>query len=78
MKKSLGVVSAIVSNRKKCAMKVNQVFTQHGHIIMGRMGLPYPKKKCWVITVIVDSTPSELNALASKLSKIQGVCVKAS
>ena len=66
MNKRFGFVGIIVHNRTQCAPQVNQALTEHGNIVTGRMGLPYEKKGCWVITVIVDATEEELNALTNR------------
>ncbi len=76
MKKRLGVVGIIVENRKRCAPLVNDLLTQYGDIIVGRLGLPYPERGINVITIIVDGTNDEIGALTGKLGMIEGVTVK--
>ena len=76
MERRLGFVGIIVEDRKIAAAGVNKVLSDFGEIIAGRMGLPYAKKKCCVIAVIVDATTDELGALTGKLGLIKGVSVK--
>ncbi len=75
-KKRLGIVGIIIEDRKKSATKVNEILTQYGDIITGRMGLPYPNRGYNIITLIVDGTTDEIGALAGKLGMIEGVVVK--
>lgn len=76
MKKRLGFVGVIIENRKKSASSVNKILSDFGDIIIGRIGLPYEKKDCSVITLIVDATTDEIGALTGKLGSIKGISVK--
>ena len=75
-KKRLGFVGIIINDRAKSAPKVNQILSEYGDIIAGRMGMPYHEKKCWVITIIVNATTDELGALTGKLGKLEGITAK--
>ena len=76
MQRRLGFVGIIVEDRKKAAHEVNEVLSAYGDIIAARMGLPYMKKDCFVITLIVDATTDELGSLTGKLGRIKGISVK--
>jgi len=76
MKKRLGFMGVIIENRKKSASSVNKILSDFGDIIIGRIGLPYEKKDCSVITLIVDATTDEIGALTGKLGSIKGISVK--
>jgi len=76
MAKRLGFIGIIIHQRKKCATAVNALLTEYGDSIVARVGLPYDKKKCSVITLIVDMTTDELGTLTGKLGQIDGVSVK--
>jgi len=76
MERRLGFVGVIIENRKAAAAAVNKVLSDFGEIIAARMGLPYAKKNCCVITLIVDATTDEVGALTGKLGLIKGVSVK--
>ena len=67
----------IVHDRKKAAPLVNEILTGFGSLIAGRMGLPYERRNCSIITLIVDATTDELGALTGRLGGIEGVSVKA-
>lgn len=76
MDKRLGFVGIIVEDRKKAAQEVNRLLSEHGDIIVARVGLPYRERKCSVITLIVDATTDELGALTGKLGALSGISVK--
>lgn len=76
MEKRLGFVGIIIENRAKGAPDVNKVLTEYGELIVARTGIPYPRRKCCVITLIVDATTDELGAITGKLGKVAGVSVK--
>ena len=76
MDKRLGFVGIIVEDRKKAAHLVNDLLSEHGDIIVARVGLPYRERQCSVITLIVDATTDELGALTGKLGALSGVSVK--
>lgn len=75
MDKRIAVVGIIVENLEM-ATEVNKVLHTYGHIIVGRMGIPYRERGISVISIIVDGTSDELSAMTGKLGKISGVSVK--
>ncbi|MDD5561826.1 MAG: iron-only hydrogenase system regulator [Candidatus Omnitrophica bacterium] len=76
MEKRLGFVGVIIHNRTKEAPQVNNILTEFGELIVGRMGIPHVKRQLSVIVLIVNATTDELGALTGKLGKISGVSVK--
>ncbi|HNX69026.1 MAG TPA: iron-only hydrogenase system regulator [Candidatus Omnitrophota bacterium] len=76
MSKRLGFVGIIVENRKEAAHEVNELLSEHGDIIVARVGMPYKERHCCVITLIVDATTDELGALTGRLGALKGVSVK--
>ncbi len=73
----LGVVAVFVENRLDTAPKVNQILSEYGRILVGRMGIPYRERNSSVIAVIVDGSNDEIGAMTGKLGAIPGVSVKA-
>ena len=76
MEKRLGFVGVIIHNRKKVAPIVNNILTEFGDLVIGRMGIPHVKKELSVIVLIVNATTDGLGALTGKLGKLAGVSVK--
>ena len=75
MDKRLGVLGVVIEDRKTAAPLVNQILSEHGEIIAGRMGLPYRRRRVSVIALIVDGTTDELGSLTGKLGMLKGVHV---
>jgi len=74
--RTVGVIAVIVKNRSAIAPEVNKILTEHGAIIIGRMGIPYQERGLSIITLIVDATTDEIGALTGKLGMLKGVTVK--
>ena len=72
----LGFVGIIVDNREQSAEPVNAVLSRYADAIVARVGIPYSRKGCCVITLVVDTTSDELGALTGKLGVLPGVSVK--
>jgi len=76
MERRLGFVGVIIHNRKKTAPLVNNILTEFGELIVGRMGIPHLKKDLSVIVLIVNASTDEVGALTGKIGKVPGVSVK--
>ncbi|WP_373898762.1 TM1266 family iron-only hydrogenase system putative regulator [Haloimpatiens sp. FM7315] len=75
MSKRVGVVGIIVEDLES-AQRVNAVLHEFSQIIVGRMGMPYKERSVSIISVIVDGTSDEINAMTGKLGNIKNVTVK--
>ncbi len=73
----VAVIGIVVLRRAEAAKRVNAVLSEHGEVIVGRMGVPYRERELAVIALIVDATTDEIGALTGKLGNIEGVKVKA-
>jgi putative iron-only hydrogenase system regulator len=73
----LGVVAVFVENRHETAPKVNEILSDFGKILVGRMGIPYRERNLSVIAVIVDGSNDEIGAMTGRLGALPGVSVKA-
>lgn len=73
--KRLGVVGIIVKDRQINAPKVNEILTEYGEVILGRMGINQKERGIGVITLIVEADTDIFGALTGKLGQIKGVTV---
>ena len=73
--KRVGFIGIIVKDRKQNAPVVNRLLTEYGDNIIGRIGMPYEKRKYSVIALIVDGTGDEIGAFTGRLGMIKGVTV---
>lgn len=76
MEKRLGTISIIVARESAPVAAVNELISQFGDEIVGRLGLPYPERGVNIITLITDSSVERLSALTGKLGKLPGVQVR--
>ena len=76
MQKRIGVVAILVENRKDAVPKVNEILSDFGNIIIGRIGLPCREKDVSIISIIVEGTTDEVGALTGKLGMLPGVKTK--
>lgn len=72
----VGVIAIIVKNRGESALKVNEIVSGFGDIVIGRMGLPYHERNLNIITLIVDASTDQIGALTGKLGSLSDVTVK--
>lgn len=77
MEERIGVIGIVVKERENAAGKINTILSEHGEIIVGRMGVPYRERNLSLISLIIDGTTDEIGALTGKLGNINGVQVKA-
>lgn len=71
----MGSALILVYNQLAAA-QLNQILSLHSEIIIGRQGLPLRERGISVISIILEGTTDQLNALTGKLGKIQGIQVK--
>ena len=76
MERRIGVIGIVIENRKEVSDKLNTILSDHGDILVGRMGIPYKERGLCVISLIVDGTTDEIGALTGKLGSLPGVKVK--
>jgi len=75
MEKRLGVVALLIQGRDQVPT-VNRILSEHNSIIHGRMGLPFRERGIQIISLIVEGTTDEINALTGPLGKLPGVQAK--
>ena len=68
----LGTLAILVTNRAQVST-VNALISQHEHLILGRIGLPYRKKSVSIIVLLVEGTTDELGAFSGKLGSVPGI-----
>ncbi len=77
MEKRVGFVGILVEEPVRSAETVNRILSEHGSLILARMGLPQREgRSAAVITLVVEATTDEIGSLAGKLGGVAGVSVK--
>ena len=64
------MVSIIVEDLEQ-AEAINRLLHQYGPYIIGRMGIPYPKKQLNLISVAMDAPQDMINALTGSLGSLE-------
>ncbi len=72
----IAVIGIIIREREAQAGAVNAILSDFGHMIVGRMGLPYRERDLSVIALIVDGTTDDIGAMTGQLGRLQGVAVR--
>lgn len=75
METRVAVMSMIVEN-KDSVEPLNALLHEYGEFIIGRMGLPYRKRKISIISIALDAPQNTIAALAGKAGNLPGVSVK--
>lgn len=69
-------VIGIIVEREESAEQLNRLLHEYRACIIGRMGIPYRQKGVNIISVAVDATQDEINALSGKIGRLEGVSAK--
>ncbi|NMC51873.1 hypothetical protein GYA54_04065 [Candidatus Kuenenbacteria bacterium] len=82
MKKYLATLSILVTDRQANVVKVNQILTQNGHLIMSRLGVN-PNTACLahclgIIILVLSGEKDKIQKLATDLSRLKGIKTKLS
>ena len=68
-------MSIIVEDRES-AEALNRLLHSYGNYIIGRMGLPYEKKKLSLMSVALDAPENIISELAGKVGNLPNISVK--
>ena len=75
MEKRIGAALIVVEN-KSSVPKLNSLLSEHSEIIIARQGLPLQQKGISVISLVLEGSSQQLNALIGPVGKLEGVSVK--
>ena len=75
METRVAVISIIVEN-PDMVQTLNGLLHEYSEFIIGRMGIPYPKRNVSIITVALDAPQNTISTLSGKLGGLSGVSVK--
>ena len=75
METRVAVISIIVTESDKVEM-LNDLLHEYSGFIIGRMGIPYRRRKISIISVAIDAPQNTIAALSGKIGKLSGVSVK--
>lgn len=68
---------SIVVEKNGRAEELNRILSAYGSYIIGRMGVPYPKRDISLISVAMDAPADIISAMTGKIGMLQGISSKA-
>lgn len=57
--------------------ELNRILHEYSSYIIGRMGLPYPKRDISLISVAMDAPSDKISAMTGKIGMLDGITSKA-
>ena len=69
-------IIGIILEKRDEVDKLNSILHEYSKWIIGRMGMPYPKRAINIITIIIDAPQDEINTLSGKIGKLSGITSK--
>jgi putative iron-only hydrogenase system regulator len=75
METRIAVIGIVVEEEESVEL-LNEILHEYRKYIIGRMGIPYPKKQVSIISIAVDAPQSIISALTGKIGKLKGVSSK--
>lgn len=71
----IALIGIIVENNESVA-KLNALLSDYTEYIIGRMGVPYPKKHISIISIAIDAPNDVISSLSGKLGMLPGINTK--
>lgn len=75
MDSRVALIGVIVENHDSVE-EMNRILHQYAQYIIGRMGIPYPKRGISVISIALDAPGDEISSLSGKLGMLPGISTK--
>ena len=75
MESRVSIIGIIVENTDSTE-KLNEILHTYGEYIIGRMGIPYQKKKVNIISIALDAPVNIINTLSGKIGMLDGISSK--
>ena len=75
METRVAVMSIIVEDLSSVE-PINTLLHEYGSYIIGRMGIPYRKRKVSIIAIALDAPQNTISALSGKIGSLKGITVK--
>ncbi|MDY2879862.1 MAG: TM1266 family iron-only hydrogenase system putative regulator [Candidatus Borkfalkiaceae bacterium] len=73
----IAVIGIVIEKDRKASVTVNEILSEYGNYVTGRIGVPDFQNEIFVISVIVRAPIEVISAMTGKLGRLNGVTVKA-
>lgn len=71
----VALISIIVESKESVG-RLNELLHEYGDYVIGRMGIPYPKRGIQIISVAMDAPQDVINTLSGKMGRLSGITTK--
>jgi putative iron-only hydrogenase system regulator len=75
MNTRVALIGIVVENHESID-RLNELLHEYGSFIIGRMGIPYPKRDISIISIAIDAPQDQISALSGKLGMLPGISTK--
>ena len=75
MESRVALISIIVESKESVG-RLNELLHEYGDYVIGRMGIPYPKRGIQIISVAMDAPRDVINTLSGKMGRLSGITTK--
>ena len=75
METRIALIGIIVEDPQSVE-QLNHLLHEYGKYIIGRMGIPYEKKRVNIISVAIDAPQDVISSLSGKIGRLRGVSAK--
>ena len=75
METRVAIIAIIIQNNE-AAESINAILHEYSDAVIGRMGIPYRQKGINIISVAVETTQDNINTIAGKIGRLDGVSAK--
>ena len=69
-------VMSIIVEDAEASERINALLHEYGEYIIGRMGIPYRKRKVSIIAIALDAPQNTISAISGKVGSLKGISVK--
>ena len=70
--KRVALISIFVSENAQVA-KLNEYLQEASDYVIGRLGIPYRKRKINIISLAIDAPQDFISALSGKIGRLEGI-----
>ena len=75
MKHRVALLGIVVEDMSSAA-RMNEILSDYGKYIIGRMGIPYREQGVSIISIVLDAPQDVISSLSGKLGMLRGVSAK--
>ena len=75
MENRVAIIGIIIEDRTY-VKTLNELLSEYGEYILGRMGIPYKDKNLHIISIAIDAPQDIINSLSGKIGRLKGITSK--